>query len=94
MPTIQAVVSEKKIYPRKNNQINYFTVQSYKGLESSVVFYIDGVCVKKTPEQRFDPDADYTEDKDDEYKIPLDEDEDHDYMDGEDSMDEEEIFQE
>lgn len=35
------VLEVRNLYERKDNQINYFTAQSYKGLESSVVFYID-----------------------------------------------------
>ena len=35
------LVEPRDLNDRKKNQINYYTVQSYKGLESSVVFYID-----------------------------------------------------
>lgn len=35
------IVAPQDIYHIKPNQLNFFTAQSYKGLESSVVFYID-----------------------------------------------------
>ena len=46
---------------------------------------------KKAPEQRPDPDADYTEDNEEEYDIPVDEDDEDDfgYLDEEDTVEEE-----
>lgn len=77
------IVEPGNLYKAKDNQINYYTVQSFKGLESLIVLYVDINGFRKSEQKRLNYVAMtrakallymyITEDLVDEYDIAVDE---------------------